>query len=498
MIASQTIQDVIAEYSESLIQSEAEVRSKLITPLLEVLGYPSSLRAEEFPVYGFEGRKRLPAKNVDYVLFTDHEFAHYRGFKRAHLDWVYEHSLLVIEAKKPGEMPEILGQPKYYTTWTRAVAYMVTDGETIAGYYYNNINSDYEVINCLVEELPKHEEIWNFSYESILRIKEFSRNAFDRLKEFAYSPESLTEQNTPRPLTEEDLKVFPETTFQFMRSVLGNNAEGLSRVHLMTRFLNSADTFLKARNPLLIQPMPKETHAAHIHINKDVFPIIKGTVNEYFWGGVDRFEFVSDYITIVFCLHDNKLCEIGIGYHVFDVSASARLQNLKMARQILSADTIKVYLEDLSHRVFSLPIGMLDSLKSDIEYAISQCDECIDDIQKLRTIEEFYEINFKLAYIDDAKEIEELRTAIDLVYNGIAMVENCELTTRGGKLVEDVVIEEPTIIGKDKSILLPEKCIFGVSFVPSESWLLPGTIHFQGTTEKDIICAPGCCVYKKA
>lgn len=74
------LQKIIDEYKESIIQSEAEVRSKLIVPLLEVLGYPSYLRSEEFPVYGFEGGKPLPAKNADFALFSDKNFAEHRKF----------------------------------------------------------------------------------------------------------------------------------------------------------------------------------------------------------------------------------------------------------------------------------------------------------------------------------------------------------------------------------------------------------------------------------
>lgn len=57
----------------SSIQSEAEVRLKLIVPLLELLKYPSYWRTEEFSVYGVEGGKKLPAKNVDYILLSDNQ-----------------------------------------------------------------------------------------------------------------------------------------------------------------------------------------------------------------------------------------------------------------------------------------------------------------------------------------------------------------------------------------------------------------------------------------
>ena len=65
------IQAIITKYRESKIQSEAEVRSKLIVPLLEELGYASKYRAEEFPVYGYGGREKLPAKDADFLLFDN-------------------------------------------------------------------------------------------------------------------------------------------------------------------------------------------------------------------------------------------------------------------------------------------------------------------------------------------------------------------------------------------------------------------------------------------
>ena len=78
---------------ESIVQSEAEVRSKLIVPIIDALGYPSYLRAEEFPVYGFSGGKQLPTTHGDFVLFSDREFALHRKFNQEDLDWVHQHSL---------------------------------------------------------------------------------------------------------------------------------------------------------------------------------------------------------------------------------------------------------------------------------------------------------------------------------------------------------------------------------------------------------------------
>lgn len=80
MYKAKELEILIQEYEKSIIQSEAEVRSKFIVPLLDCLEYPSELRAEEYPVYGFEGGKKLPAKDVDFIMFSDKNFGHYRTF----------------------------------------------------------------------------------------------------------------------------------------------------------------------------------------------------------------------------------------------------------------------------------------------------------------------------------------------------------------------------------------------------------------------------------
>jgi hypothetical protein len=122
------LKEIITEYRKSNIQSEAEVRSKLLIPIIDLLGYPTEYRAEEFPVYGWEGRKEIPAKNADYLLFDDVDFANHRDRSKESIDWVQNHSLLIIEAKKPGEMPDVDGQSMYYVQWTKALSYIVCDG----------------------------------------------------------------------------------------------------------------------------------------------------------------------------------------------------------------------------------------------------------------------------------------------------------------------------------------------------------------------------------
>ena len=117
---------LINNFKKQNIQSEAEVRSKLIVPLLELLEYPMDFRAEEFPVYGYEGGKSLKSKAADYLQFDSNEFGTYRGKSNREIEWVYQHSLLVFEAKKPTEKVLVTGPPVFYSTWTKSVAYMIS------------------------------------------------------------------------------------------------------------------------------------------------------------------------------------------------------------------------------------------------------------------------------------------------------------------------------------------------------------------------------------
>ena len=166
------ISTLIEDFLKQKIQSEAEVRSKLIVPLLELLGYPKDFRAEEFPVYGYEGSKPLSSKAADFLQFTSNEFGENRGKSDRELEWVYQHSLLVFEAKKPTEKILVKGQPVFYSAWTKSIAYIISNGVTIEGYVVNSNYSDGCVFSCKVSEIPeKWEEINKLNYYCIMELK---------------------------------------------------------------------------------------------------------------------------------------------------------------------------------------------------------------------------------------------------------------------------------------------------------------------------------------
>lgn len=172
MLEREELVAIIEKYRLSHIQSEEEVRSKLIVPLIEWLGYPSQFRAEEFPVYGNGGSAPLHAKLADFLLFDNAGFDNNRERKRSQQEWVNNHSLLVVEAKKPGEIPESNAQPQFYSAWTRAVAYIFLDGNKIRGYLGGKITADIPIFECDVSELANTEDFLQFSYDRIRQLKE--------------------------------------------------------------------------------------------------------------------------------------------------------------------------------------------------------------------------------------------------------------------------------------------------------------------------------------
>jgi DNA replication protein DnaC len=145
------IEDLISSLEAENIVSETEVRTKVAIPLLQLLGFPDDKRAEEFPIYGYDGRKQLNTKFADILLFDSSNFNNYR--KREDRGWVMDHSLLVVELKKPSESMDAQGQAEFYSMWTRAPFYMITNGKEIAVYKLESYYKDTLVFRCEIKEL---------------------------------------------------------------------------------------------------------------------------------------------------------------------------------------------------------------------------------------------------------------------------------------------------------------------------------------------------------
>lgn len=149
-----SIQGLIADIETQNVYSETEVRTKVAIPLLKLLGYPDEIRAEEFPIYAYEGKKLINAKAADIVLFDSGEFNNHR--QREGRIWVQNHSLIVVELKKDAEpiQDDTQGQTQFYAMWARTQFYIITNGKEIAIYSTNYFLSDRLCLRCNILELP--------------------------------------------------------------------------------------------------------------------------------------------------------------------------------------------------------------------------------------------------------------------------------------------------------------------------------------------------------
>ncbi|WP_134703799.1 NACHT domain-containing protein [Ammoniphilus sp. YIM 78166] len=153
------IEVLIKEIQKHHIVSETEVRTKVAIPIFQALGYSDYNRAEEFPIYGYDGRKQLNTKFADLLYFNSSEYNKHRSREERH--WVKDHSLLIVELKKPTESMEAQGQAEFYSMWARAPFYVITNGNEFAAYLVESNFNDTLILQCRVEELPKYWHVMN-------------------------------------------------------------------------------------------------------------------------------------------------------------------------------------------------------------------------------------------------------------------------------------------------------------------------------------------------
>ena len=166
------INEYVKQIDREKIVQETEVRSKIINPLLDLLEYPSENIAEEYPVYGKNGRKDLNAKMADIIIFRDSNANNYR--RKDGIDWVMDNSLIVIELKKPGEcLDEAKYQAAFYAMWTRCIIYVITNGENIVIYKLKNYTADELLFSDKITNLEHSWEELNqvLNYNNIEKIK---------------------------------------------------------------------------------------------------------------------------------------------------------------------------------------------------------------------------------------------------------------------------------------------------------------------------------------
>ena len=484
------IRSVVEEYQKSIIQSEAEVSTKLIYPLFKALGYPDECMAQEFPVYGYGGRTPLDAKAADFLYFKDYSFASHRTNTQANKEWVHDNSLLIVEAKKPGKLLEDKGQAQFYTAWTKSIAYVETDGIEFRAYYYSSIHSDFEIINTTVDKLHNEDSLRYLTYEALMRVKNDSNRKYE--KELA----TAEDDDFVIITRDEDLHL-PDEIIAFYRKCLGKNSSGLSNVQVVARFLNMTDSYLandmRYGIPEYMIDFPRRAYKARLYIDNSVFPIITGEVTEYYWNEESRYLFESDYIVVGVRLISDQVVSYEVGYHVLDKTVDERINSFQLVKKVLDSDKMTIQIDNSSSMRIALPESNSSDMWISKKYVTEMFNFWYSGMEKLKAIEEYYDIKFNLKYVSGEQELNQLYNAIDFVYDGINLQENCVVTVAANLVKEDMEIEYPIFFEENEEIPLRTLVIQGVEFKPYRSSLLPCTIKRQ---KKGIIRIPACCEYR--
>lgn len=502
----QCVHELIDEFHKSIIQSEAEVRSKFMVPLLNALGYPSELRAEEFNVYGYAGCEELRAKPADFILFKDKEFGKHRTKTQKNKIWVEENSLLVVETKNIDNMPKDFGQAKFYTAWTKAVAYIVSDGQKFCAYYYNPINSDYEIVDTEVNHLYDSDVIYKIialRYCNILSIKESGTYTQPRCN--LLNDALITNDENEHVIDEYESIELPEKTKQYLKSALGKNVEGLTEIQILKKFLIMTDTYLECDMrydiPEYMMGIPRKEYKAEIYLNDEFGIFDRGIVTVYYRNETDIFEFTGQYIIVFAVYKNNELFDYYINYHVLDAQVSERLRKLRFVRRALFSTKLCIFnidAEDIWKRLI-IQIENSDSMWISKKYEREQIDFWISGMERLKTIEDYYEVKFSLKQLVDSDEIIRTYKNIEYVYNGIVKENNCMVIRPVDKKPPrgKFEITEPIILEKDnENIPLEELTIHGKTFKPVTSMILPGMINWRKKLHKNYLVIPVCCECK--
>lgn len=144
-------------FEEMLIrdyESEREVETYFIAPLLEKLGYDYDDIVIDYPIQAMKGSRKERPKHADFVLFN--------GSGRNIND-----VLLIIEAKSSDKdiASYAIGQAKYYARELLPTRYIVTNGIMISVFEFNGLRTqDSQILNFDKRNLR---DFWRVFYRCV-------------------------------------------------------------------------------------------------------------------------------------------------------------------------------------------------------------------------------------------------------------------------------------------------------------------------------------------
>ena len=372
---------------------------------------------------------------------------------------------------------------------------MVTDGCEIQAYCYSDISSDYKIICCTINELPYIENLDMLSFDNVRVIKEKGQVAWQECNALQNSTEY------PVHIITDDAELnLPNETLAYIRNALGRNADGLSNVQLVAKYLNATDSFLqnglRYDIPAYMIDVPRGIYNANLYCDDLIFPLIQGEATVFYCNDDLRYLFENEYMQIAICFRKEKLIHFEMGYHVLNRTVSARLACFETIKKCFAAKSLRIAVEDSDHTSILLPTGRPGKLwpeKKDISFMLGFW---VSGLSKLKAIEEYYDIEFKLEPISGEDNVLKMYESVDFVYDGLMLNENCDITLPSNYFDDDIVIEEPFLCQENEPIPLQDRVIHGITFRPYRSAFLPCKISLSEIKKGDIVRLPGCCEYR--
>ena len=122
-------------------------------------------------------------------------------------------------------------------------------------------------------------------------------------------------------ITEDSELTLPNETLEYVRKCMGKNADGLTNVQLVSRFLKITNSMLqndiRYGIPTYMIDIPRAVYKAKLYVDKIIFPLTIGEVTEYYCNDMVRYLFISTYIDVDILYSNNELINFEIGYHIF-------------------------------------------------------------------------------------------------------------------------------------------------------------------------------------
>ena len=330
------IQQVIDGFLQLKVRSEDEVRSKLIVPISEVIGFGPEFRGENFPVFSFTGSKKNPDTFADFIFFDSPDFNDHAEYSYKNQKWIQDHCLLIIEAKKPGKIIDVPGQAQFYSNWTKALGYLYIDGDWIKGWMCNELCSDKEIIICKIENNTNYVSMLNFSFSKLSQIKRDAVRNNTSKKIFISKPSELK---------------LPPKALKYIRRKMGRNAEGLDDLQLVSQYFKTCDFILNSKNrfdiPVFALDLPREILKAKLYSDKSIAPIDNGTVAHSYWQDVDRYQYISKVIRFDVYVEKQNISVIMKSLTAIDDSVKVRIERIHQILSFLSSGSVTISFDNI-------------------------------------------------------------------------------------------------------------------------------------------------------